>query len=137
MAAASLHKEIAGSARQPGRTGWTNSTALCCASVVAAPPPMMSMRPPAKSRSAMAAAHATNRSAKGVLSHHRGDVSVVVLDPDRLDSQLGRQCFGLRRCRVIGMQIARHSARMHSEKLAVRSEERGLVLEGEDVIEVA
>ena len=45
--------EIAGSARFPTMTGWTNSTATCCASVLAPPVPKTTSFPPRWKRIAM------------------------------------------------------------------------------------
>ena len=52
--ATSVVSEMAGSARLPTITGWTNSTATCCASVLAAPVPNTTSLPPWWNRTAMA-----------------------------------------------------------------------------------
>ena len=52
--ATSAVSEIAGSARLPTITGWTNSTATCCASVLAGPMPNTTSLPPRWNRTAMA-----------------------------------------------------------------------------------
>src|SRR5689334_2921053 len=52
--AASAVSEMAGSARLPTMTGWTNSTATCCASVLAPPVPNTTSLPPRWKRTAMA-----------------------------------------------------------------------------------
>ena len=44
--ATSVVSEMAGSARLPTITGWTNSTATCCASVLAPPVPNTTSLPP-------------------------------------------------------------------------------------------
>src|ERR1700733_12772309 len=52
--ATSLVSEMAGSARLPTMTGWTNSTATCCASVEEPPVPNTTSLPPEWNRTAMA-----------------------------------------------------------------------------------
>jgi hypothetical protein len=52
--ATSAVSEIAGSARLPTITGWTNSTATCRASVLSEPVPNTTSLPPLWKRTAMA-----------------------------------------------------------------------------------
>src|SRR5580700_5348799 len=52
--ATSLVSEMAGSARLPTMTGWTNSTATCCASVEEPPVPNTTSLPPEWNRTAIA-----------------------------------------------------------------------------------
>src|ERR1700733_8160117 len=52
--ATSVVSEMAGSARLPTITGWTNSTATCCASVLAPPVPNTTSFPPEWNRTAIA-----------------------------------------------------------------------------------